>query len=101
MDGLKKIVKKMKNKKTCRGFKKKWKIKKTCRSLKKSEKAVEVSNFFWASESHFKKIGKKNFVIFDWSNLFNLTIGNGQLDRQESECAKKLKSDVFNFFFIF
>ena len=28
------------------------------------------------------------FVIFDWSNLINLTTGNGQLDRQESESAK-------------
>ena len=40
------------------------------------------------------------FMIFDWSNLLNLTIGNGQLDRQESESEKKLKSDHFFYFFL-
>ena len=40
------------------------------------------------------------FVIFDWSNLINVTIGNGQLDRQESESAKILKSDHFFYFFL-
>ena len=39
------------------------------------------------------------FVIFDWSNLLNLTIGNGQLDRQESESAKKFEIGSFFLFF--
>ena len=30
------------------------------------------------------------FVIFDWSNLLNSTIVNGQLDHQESKSAKKI-----------
>ena len=40
------------------------------------------------------------FAIFDWSNLLNLTIVNGQLDHQESESAKKLKLDNFFYFFL-
>ena len=39
------------------------------------------------------------FVIFDCSNLLNLTIGNGQLDRQESESEKKIEIGAFFLFF--
>ena len=39
------------------------------------------------------------FVIFDWSNLINVTIGNGQLDRQESESAKIFEIRSFFLFF--
>ena len=35
------------------------------------------------------------FVIFDWSNLLHLTIGNGQLDRQESESENKIEIRSF------
>ena len=41
------------------------------------------------------------FVIFDWSNLLKLTIGNGQLDRQESESSNKFEIGAFFLFFYY
>ena len=52
------------------------------------------------TKSFFVKIEKvTQDVIFDWSNLWNLTIEKGQLDRQDSESTNIFSFWAFLLFF--
>ena len=59
----------------------------------------ETKNFRSKPEMCTKTVVFVVFVIFDWSNLLILTIGNGQLDHQESESENIFEIGLFFLFF--